>query len=364
MSDAREPRPSLLHRAGRACFRRHWTVIALWAVALVSVSVLTGALGTKYTEDFGDFHSEGVRGMDLLDEGFGGSAGGSQGTIVFRADRGVYDPAVRSAMTQFFTRVAQVPGVEVASPYAPHGQRRVAYQGPLAGHLAYADVLFPPDLTWKETERLAEQVQSRAPHVDGVQIEYGGDMFGEFAPPSSEMIGLGFAIVILIVVFGSVLAMGLPIAVALGGIGTGIGVIGLLSRLFTMPDLVTTVATMIGLGVGIDYALFIVTRVREDLHRGVSGEEATAHAIDTAGPGGAVRRRDGGHLAARHAGDGHRLHPRARDRRGRSRAVHARRVGDPAPRAARCRGDAHRGDDAARRSSPRSSSRSRSSAWA
>jgi RND superfamily putative drug exporter len=283
MTDTRPPRPSVLHRLGRACFRRHWFVVAAWVVALAGVSLCTSAFGTKYTEDFGDFHSEAVRGMDLLDKGFGGSAGGEQGTIVFRATDGVYDPAVRETMSAFLARVARIPGVDVASPYAPHGERRVAYQGPLAGRLAYADVQFPPDLSWKEAQQLARRVEARAPHVDGLQIEYGGEMFGEFEPPSSEMIGLGFAIVILIVVFGSVLAMGLPIGVALGGIGTGIGVIGLLSRVVTMPDLVTTLATMIGLGVGIDYALFIVTRVREDLHRGSTNEDATAHAIDTAG---------------------------------------------------------------------------------
>ena len=89
--------------------------------------------------------------------------------------------------------------------------------------------------------------------------------------------------VVLILAFGSVLAMGLPIGVAVAGVGTGAGLITLASNLTSMPDFATSLGGMIGLGVGIDYALFIVTRYREGLHEGASPEEATAAALDTAG---------------------------------------------------------------------------------
>ena len=104
--------------------------------------------------------------------------------------------------------------------------------------------------------------------IDGVSIEFGGQVFAEFESPSSEILGLAFAIVILILAFGSVLAMGLPIGVALFGIGIGSVSVALLSNVFTIPDFATVLGVMIGLGVGIDYALFIVTRYREQLHAG------------------------------------------------------------------------------------------------
>ena len=119
--------------------------------------------------------------------------------------------------------------------------------------------------------------------IDGLQIEVGGQALGEFEPPESELIGLSFAIVILIVAFGSVLAMGLPIGVALFGVSLGAGIITLLTNVMSVPDFAITLGAMIGLGVGIDYALFIVTRFREGLRAGDSPEEATVVALDTAG---------------------------------------------------------------------------------
>ena len=101
--------------------------------------------------------------------------------------------------------------------------------------------------------------------------------------PSSEALGLGFAIIILIIAFGSVLAMGLPIGVALAGIVSGSILTGLLSQVVDMPDFTSTIGVMIGLGVGIDYALFIVTRFRENLHKGHGIEESTLIAMNTAG---------------------------------------------------------------------------------
>jgi RND superfamily putative drug exporter len=101
--------------------------------------------------------------------------------------------------------------------------------------------------------------------------------------PSSEALGLGFAIIILIIAFGSVLAMGLPVGVALAGIVSGTMLAGLLSHVVSMPDFASTIGVMIGLGVGIDYALFIVTRFRENVHKGYDNETSTLIAMNTAG---------------------------------------------------------------------------------
>ena len=121
------------------------------------------------------------------------------------------------------------------------------------------------------------------PEIPGVQIEIGGAILAEFEVPSSELLGLAFAIIVLIFAFGSVLAMGLPVGIALAGIGLGTILAGFLSHVLSIPDFASTIAVMLGLGVGIDYALFIVTRYRENLHNGASTEDATIVALDTAG---------------------------------------------------------------------------------
>ena len=158
------------------------------------------------------------------------------------------------------------------------------------------------------------------PEVDGLTVELGGQAFAEFEPPESELIGLAFAIVVLIVAFGSVLAMGLPIGVALAGVGTGVGLITLLSKVMAVPEFATTLGAMIGLGVGIDYALFIVTRYRERLHAGHENEAALVGAIDTAGRAVDVRRHHRGHLPRRHAGHRASVRLGSGDRRGHHRA--------------------------------------------
>jgi putative drug exporter of the RND superfamily len=280
-----------LARLGRRCFRHSGRVLALWAVAMVGFIVLSGVVGTGYRSQFGDLNTESRRGFELLAAGFPeGNAGGDSGTLVFRADSGVTDAAVQTEMEAFFAKVAaiEVPGrpnepLVVQSPYQPGGEQLVSAAGPLAGKVAYAQVLFPADLTQADFVAIAKEVREAKPVGGATQVELGGEVFAEFAPPESEILGLGAAIVILILAFGSVLAMGLPIGMALAGIGTGIGVVGLLSNLTTMPEFTTSLAVMIGLGVGIDYALFIVTRYRELIHHGSSFEDAAAEALDTAG---------------------------------------------------------------------------------
>jgi RND superfamily putative drug exporter len=277
-------RPSALYRLGRFSYRRHWLVIGLWLAALVVLNGASGAVGTGYSDSFGDFESEATRGFDLLEEGFGASAAENSGSIVFTAEQGVDDPEVRSAMTELFAEVDDLGDdgdVGVVSPYDNPVQ--IASSGEHAGTLAYAQVLVDGDVDWTDAQDYAEHIRASVPEIDGLDVLVGGQIFAEFEPPESEVLGLGFAVVILILSFGSVLAMGLPIGMALAGIGAGVAVVGIASNLVTMPDFTTTLAIMLGIGVGIDYALFIVTRFREDLHRGMPGDDAAGHALDTAG---------------------------------------------------------------------------------
>ena len=177
----------------------------------------------------------------------------------------------------------QHPGATVVSPYSEQGESQIARQGPLAGQLAYAQVNLAADVDLTESAALGEAISDHAPVIEGLEVLPGGTALAVFETPETEFIGLAFAIVVLILAFGSVLAMGLPIAVALGGVGAGMGLIVILSNVFNIPDFTTFLGIMIGLGVGIDYALFIVTRYREGLHAGRSPREATITAMDTAG---------------------------------------------------------------------------------
>jgi RND superfamily putative drug exporter len=269
----------MLGRVGRWCHNHRVIVLVAWIAAVVGFGVVATSAGSDFAQQFKLPNVESARGRDILEAKFAGKGGGQIGQIVFKAPAGVQAPAVKDPMSAFFAAVDQIPNVDVTSPYAPNESRLVSSDGTIA----YATVEIPDDIGFDAATKLGDQIQEKAPAIQGVDVQYGGDMFGDFEPPSSELLGLSFAIFILIVAFGSVLAMGLPIGTALAGIAIGSTIVTILSHVLTMPDFTTTLAVMIGLGVGIDYALFIVTRYREGLHNGYSSEDATAIAINTAG---------------------------------------------------------------------------------
>jgi RND superfamily putative drug exporter len=279
-------RPSMWARLGRFSFRRRWYVLGAWIAVFVAVFALVGSIGASSDSSFSIPDSESKRGFDTLDQYFGGQGSGRSGSIVFLAEQGVNDPEVQAVMTELFDEVDQIEGVTVTSPYSPQGEiaGQIATEGELAGLVAYAQIDLDQNLSETQTGEIGAEITDMAPtDVDGLRIEIGGQALGEFEPPESELIGIAFAIVVLILAFGSVLAMGLPIGVALFGVGIGAGIITLLSNVMAVPDFAVTLGAMIGLGVGIDYALFIVTRYREGLKTGQTPEEATVTALDTAG---------------------------------------------------------------------------------
>jgi RND superfamily putative drug exporter len=273
----------VLKRLGRSAHDRRVIVLIAWLLALVGLGAASGAAGSGFTSEFTLPAVESADGFDVLESDFGGRSAGQSGSIVFEAEQGVDDPAVVAVMTEYLAAVDAIDDVTVTSPYSEEGANQIARQGERAGEVAYAVVEVPRDYSLEEALVVSEEMQELMPTIDGVRIEIGGQIFAEFEPPKSEIIGLSFAIVILILSFGSVLAMGLPIGTAIFGIGVGSALVTLLSQVVEMPDFTLTLGIMIGLGVGIDYALFIVTRFREERHRGRDNSESTAIAIDTAG---------------------------------------------------------------------------------
>jgi putative drug exporter of the RND superfamily len=271
-------------RLGTWCHDRRKLVLGLWVGVLVLGFAVSGAVGNAFRDEFNLPDVESKTGYDILDANFGGQGTGQVGTIVFQAEQGVEDPEVESAMQALFDEVAELPDVTgVESPYSGEGAQQIASDGPEAGNIAFANVEMPDDIEFTRAGEIRDEILDRAPDIEGLRIEMGGFIFAEFEEPQSEALGLAFAIVILIVAFGSVLAMGLPVGVALFGIGLGTTIITLLSHVITIPDFATFLGIMIGLGVGIDYALLIVTRYREQLHSGHTVRESVAIAHDTAG---------------------------------------------------------------------------------
>ena len=263
--------------------------MVVWLVVLFLALGASQSLGEDYSGDLAISGTESHDGNDILKRHFSGAGAGPGGTIVFRAAQGVDDPEVRSAMGELFDRVKALEDTEVITPYDPFvGALRTAQEGDEAGRIAYADVSLPPGTSGTEAqdmgrtiEDLIEELDLRS--VEGLEVEVGGIWFAELRPPESEAIGLAFAVFVLIAVLGSVMAMGATVAAALVTVGIGATSIIVFSNFMTVPDFAPAIGLMIGLGVGIDYALFIITRYRDALGEGHGREQALVVALDSAG---------------------------------------------------------------------------------
>ena len=269
-----------LQRLARGCTRHRWIVIGVWVVLLVGVNAIAGAVGPDFKTDFSFPESETKQVQELLEANAPDRAGFTA-QIVARSDVGFDDPAVQATLEDLFAFVASKGDITVTSPY--DSPQQISPDGTIAfAQLDIADTRSFTELTDVGNEIIAHGTEVVIT-VDGLEIEYGGDLFAEFSMPESEIYGLIAAVIILILAFGSVLAMGLPIGTALFGLGVASALVTLGSHLLSMPDFTTAMVAMIGIGVGIDYALFIVTRYREHLRTGASVEDAIVAAMDTSG---------------------------------------------------------------------------------
>ena len=272
-------------RLGPWCHDHRRMVVIGWVALLFFANGIAGAVGEAYRQDFSLNGFESTEGFSLVESSFDDGSGSPQsGQIVFQAEQGVDDPEVQAAMEELFTEVEAIPDVvSVQSPYDPGGEFQISNQGENPGTIAFATVNLPEDIDFTRAAEIADEIRELVPEVEGLRVELGGFLFAEFEQPSAELFGLAFAVIILIVAFGSVLAMGLPVGVALFGIGLGGALTILASNLAEVPDFAPFIGVMIGLGVGIDYALLIVTRYREQLHAGHDIRESIGIAMDTAG---------------------------------------------------------------------------------
>ena len=262
------------------CYRRRRLVVLAWVAFFIGVTGISAAFAGEFKTEFELPGSESQAAFDLLKERGIEERTGEQGRVVFETAQGVDDPAVKAAMVALFTGIVTATEVEIVSPYEQGNEYQVSEDGTIA----YAELNFS-DRSYEEYTDDADLIKELRAEVDveGLRIELGGDMFADSPAFSSEFVGLAAAIIILLIAFGSLLAMGLPIVTALFGIGCGIALVGLVTRILAVPDFTTQMAGMIGIGVGIDYALLIVTRYRDTLHRVDDPEEAVLVSLDTSG---------------------------------------------------------------------------------
>jgi RND superfamily putative drug exporter len=259
------------------------TVILGWIAALIVIGFAAGSAGSAFSENFKLPSSDSQRAVDLLENRFKAQSG-ETATIVYRAEEGVDSPAVKHKMSAAFAEIEKIPHVsEVASPYADPGSAAIGKDG----KIAYATVQFDEygDKIGKDNvERVMDTAQGKV--GPALQVELGGQPIEEVRQEEGDTsfaIGLLAAIVILLFTFGSVVAMGLPVLTALFALGVGLSLVTLGTHVFDTADFATQLAAMIGLGVGIDYALFILTRFRNGLDEGLEPQPAALRAIDTAG---------------------------------------------------------------------------------
>jgi RND superfamily putative drug exporter len=264
-------------------------VLLGWVALLLAVNAFAQSAGTTYSNNFTLPNSDAQRAADLLQRSFPSQAG-DRDTIVYRVSSGtVSDQAVRARMSAVFAAVVKLPHVaNVISPYAGASAGKSISAD---GRTAFATVVFD-----EKANLLPKSAAERVVHVAraagraGLQVELGGQAIEATEQAGfglSTAVGLLAAIVVLLLTFGSLTAMGLPIVTALFGLGTGLGVIALFTHVVDTPNFSSELAAMIGLGVGIDYSLFILTRFREAyVTPGATfgdARESVVQAMDTAG---------------------------------------------------------------------------------
>ena len=260
----------LLYRLGHLCARRHLIVIAIWVIAVAGVVTASRALGPQTSDNLTLPGTGSTSATDLLDDKLPKQANGTVPIVLEssagRLDKGANAKAVKATVKS----LEATPEVRSAvSPLSSRGKDALSKDGTIA-YISLTLVEGPPDLDEDEANAVLDAAQ---PARDaGLTVSAGAYLGQKLSKPStesSERIGIAAAIVILLFTLGTVVAMAMPIAVAIIGVVTGLSLIGLLGHVIDVPTVAPTLGTMIGLGVGIDYSLFIITRYRRRLADGL-----------------------------------------------------------------------------------------------
>ena len=271
-----------LERLGSWAARRRWWVIAAWVLILVGLWLGRSAFGGTFVNDYSVPGSQSEQGLDVLRADFP-AASGYGGQIVFKADTGkVADQS--QAVAETMKNVGALPHVLSATdPLTVSGTPAVSADGTIAyGNVSWDVVPTSLDSAYLSTLDTAVQPARQA----GLTVEYGGGagQIGQ-APDDrdSEIIGLTCALLLLLIMFASIVAAAIPLVAAIFSVGSGLALVGLLAAATTLPTSAPTVATLLGLGVAVDYGLFLVARHREQLDHGMPLEQSIGRTVATSG---------------------------------------------------------------------------------
>jgi RND superfamily putative drug exporter len=265
----------------RTCYRRRWLILVIWIVLFIGINAISQSVGSAFANSFSLPGTNSTSAQNLLASGFKGNSGDVD-QMVFHALSGSIQ-SHKAEIDQAVANVAKQPYVaKVVSPFVG-GNLQISANG----KIAYAVIYFtePAFKLPVSAIRNVETVGSEA-RSPSLQVEFGGNAFGQLDAPKGspgEIFGLIATAIVLLLAFGSLFAMLLPLAVALFALGIATAATTLLSHAINIAQFAPILGSLIGLGVGIDYALFIVTRSRQGLKRGLTLEDSIVTAINTSG---------------------------------------------------------------------------------
>jgi putative drug exporter of the RND superfamily len=272
----------LLERLASFAARRHWIVIGAWVVILGGLLAASSAWGGSYVNNYTVSGSGSAVGLDRLNRDFP-QQGGYAGQIVFHARHGTVS-ADQAAVNQSVASVAKLPHViKAVSPFSSAGAGTVSK----SGTIAYANVSWKVNPNSLGTSYLHRLNAAVAPATKaGLQVAYGagaGEIGQTTSDRTSEAIGLGCALLLLLFMFGSLITAAIPLVAAVFSVGAGLSLLGLVASQVTFPTTAPTIATLLGLGVAVDYGLFLVSRHREQLDTGMDVISSARQAEGTSG---------------------------------------------------------------------------------
>jgi putative drug exporter of the RND superfamily len=269
-----ETRPGALARLGDFAYRRRGRVVLGWVALLVAVLALTPAIAGEFDADFETAGSESAGAASLLEERFPGNSSETI-DVVWKAEAGAGGGEARSTVDRFLTEAAEIEGIGEPEPV------RISEDGTIG-----MTRLQLTERAWDIPVSTGEQLIEMADETsgDGLRIELGGQPIQE-AQEGGSPEGAGFlaAAIILLVAFGSIVAAGLPLTIAIVGLAISSSLIGVVAAVIDTPEFAPAVAGLIGIGVGIDYALLVLTRFRTALDSGSDVRESIVEAVSTAG---------------------------------------------------------------------------------
>lgn len=273
---------AVLESIGRWCARKHWVVIVAWLVLLVGLALARGAAGGEFVNDYTVPGSQSSEGIDLLKKDFPQQSGNA-GQIVFHAKNGTVSDQTAAVNTSMANLAKLDHVISTVSPFAVANSPQVSKDGTIAyGTVAWNVVPASLGSSYLDTMDDAVSPARKA----RLQVEYGagaGQIGQHTDDKSSEIIGLVCALVLLLFMFGSIVAAALPLLSAVFSVAAGLSLVGLLSAGLTFPTTAPTVATLLGLGVAVDYGLFLVARHREQVDHGMDGATSIGRSSATSG---------------------------------------------------------------------------------